>query len=213
MRRGPLYWLGHLSPPLLTRLLGGTRQQLRAQVARARIGGTRRLHLACGGNLMDGWANIDLEGPARVIKLDLTAPLPVGSDTMDRIYSEHFIEHIERSAAERLLAECHRALRPGGVLRISTPDLRFITEQYRSGRLDEWHDVNWHPDSPCRLLNDSMRLWGHHFLYDEAELRAVFARAGFSEVATRGWRQSPHADLAGLECRPWHHELIVEAVK
>lgn len=202
-----------VSPPMITGLARVARQGVRAGIARWRIGGHSRLHLACGTNVMPGWANVDLEGPASVIKLDLTAPLPVPSGALDAVYSEHFIEHIDRPQAQRLLAECHRVLKPGGVLRVSTPDLRTIVQHYLAGRIDAWHDMHWRPETPARMLNESMREWGHRFLYDAEELEAALRAAGFRQVERKAWRASARPELANLECRPDHGELIYEGTK
>jgi len=170
-----------------------------------------RLHLGCGPNVLSGWGNLDVDGGPGSIRYDLTQPLPKTDASVQYIYSEHFIEHIGRDDGERLMRECRRVLVEGGVLRISTPDLRFIVREYEAGRLDEWADMDWHPVSSCRLLNESMRLWGHVFLYDEPELRQLLTEAGFRSVDRVAYRSSAHTALAGLETRPYHGDLIVEA--
>jgi len=63
------------------------------------------------------------------------------------------------------------------------------------------------------MLNESMRLWGHQFLYDVEELTALLREVGFSDVVSVGWRQSRHGALRDLECRPFHNEIILEATK
>lgn len=181
--------------------------------ARERLGRESKLHLGCGDNILEGWANIDLSGPSEVIAHDLTAALPVADGTIGFIYSEHFIEHIPLVDAERLLAECHRILRPGGVLRLSTPDLAKLVSEYTQQRTSEWGDVDWNPATPCRMLNEGMRLWGHAFVYDWPELEALLKRAGFDKIARVRWRESTYPDLTGLECRSFHDELIVEATR
>lgn len=205
--------LAMLFPPVLTRPLGWLWRVLSDQVSRLRIRGHDKLHLACGRNRIPGWANADLEGPPAVIKLDLTRPLPVASDSMACVYSEHFIEHIPHDAAAQLLRECHRVLKPGGVLRVSTPSLAKLIGEYHAGRLDFWADMNWRPASPAALLNEGLSLWGHRFVYDASELEAQLRAAGFSRVEPRGWRESPHPALANLECRPFHGELIYDCTK
>ena len=202
-----------LSPPLLIDAMNLGRGALNDAIARHRVRGDDRLHLACGTNVMPGWANVDLEGPAQVIKLDLTRPLPLPAESMRYVYSEHFIEHIPREAAERLLRECHRVLKPGGVFRVSTPDLAVLVREYSSGRLSYWSDMHWNPDSPCGLLNEGMRLWGHQFVFDAAELERMLRAAGFGAVKAVGWRQSEHDVLRGIECRPFHNELIYDCTK
>lgn len=185
----------------------------RRRVAAARLEREVRLHLGCGSHLLEGWANVDLSGPGPVIELDLTLPLPARSDAFDLVYCEHFIEHITLEQARGLIGECFRVLRKGGVFRVSTPDLQKLVEEYKSGRLDEWHDVHWTPKTPCRLLNEGMRLWGHEFLYDRAELASLLEAAGFGRVVDVGWRESEHVALRGLECRPFHNEIILECTK
>ena len=198
---------GFLLPPIVLRPLTALYRVLQSSIARARIGKLAKLHLACGRNVMQGWANLDIEGPWRVIKHDLTQRLPVASNSMDAVYSEHFIEHIEKRHAEALLRECCR------VLRLSTPDLRRLVDEYLAGRLDYWADMNWKPASPADLLNEGLSLWGHQFVFDTAELEALLKRCGFSRVERRGWRESPHPHVANLECRPFHGELIYDCVK
>lgn len=187
----------------------GTRWR-RTTIARS-LASIDRLHLGCGPNIMPGWGNLDLAGGPGSYRYDLTHSLPKEDLSVRYIYTEHFIEHIEREAGARLLRECRRVLTDDGVLRVSTPDLRFLVREYESGRLDEWADMQWRPASSCRLLNESMRLWGHVFLYDEAELRQMLGEAGFRSVDRVAYRDSRHAPLVGLETRPFHQDLIVEA--
>jgi predicted SAM-dependent methyltransferase len=54
--------------------------------------------------------------------------LPYADGSVDLIYCSHVIEHIEDVHAFRFLREAARVLRPGGVLRISTPDAHFLWE-------------------------------------------------------------------------------------
>jgi predicted SAM-dependent methyltransferase len=171
----------------------------------------RKLHLGCGTNLIPDWLNVDLDAAPGVLALDLTRPLPFDSASADLVFSEHFIEHITREQALRLLAECRRVLKPGGIMRTTTPNLRKLVEEYLAGRLREWADVAWLPETPCRLLNEGLRLWGHQFVYDADELERLMREAGFAQVQQCRWRESAHPELSGLECRPWHQEIIVEA--
>jgi predicted SAM-dependent methyltransferase len=180
---------------------------------RAKWRGQTKLHLGCGGNLITGWGNVDFDGPAHTIRHDLTKSLPIAAGTIDFIYSEHFIEHIRRDQAVALLAECRRVLRSGGVLRLVTPDLDKLIEEYQAGRTTEWADMGWSSPSPCIMLNEGVRNWGHQFLYNRSELEAVLNEAGFSNKEWVAWRMSRHLELQGLECRAFHNELIIEATK
>lgn len=170
-----------------------------------------KVHLGCGTNYLNGWKNVDLDSEVADINLDLRGPLPFADSSVDYIFNEHFIEHITREEGIHFLIECRRVLKPNGVLRVSTPDLRYLITQYLSGKLDEWENVGWVSKSACQLINEGMRWWGHQFLYDEEELKAALLEAGFLKIDKVQHHHSTHTALLNLECRPWHHELIMEA--
>ena len=86
----------------------------------------RKLHIGASDKSLPGWLNTDIERHPGVAYLDCTRPFPFESDTFDYVYSEHFIEHLERDQGVACLREVLRCLKPGGVFRLATPDL----EQY-----------------------------------------------------------------------------------
>jgi predicted SAM-dependent methyltransferase len=173
----------------------------------------KQLHLGCGTNLLPGWVNVDFNALDGVIQHDLTQPFPLASEVIEFIYSEHFIEHITRAQALALLGECRRVLRTDGVIRLSTPNLKKLVDEYLACRISEWTDVDWRPSTPCQMVNEGLRLWGHQFVYDTEELMLLLNEAGFQQVTAVAWRESRYLELKGLECRPFHGEIIVEAVK
>jgi SAM-dependent methyltransferase len=61
---------------------------------------------------------------------DACRPLPHATGSVDAIYTSHMLEHLFREDAETFLRECHRVLRPGGVLRLAVPDLALDVKQY-----------------------------------------------------------------------------------
>jgi predicted SAM-dependent methyltransferase len=52
-------------------------------------------------------------------------------NTFDFIYSEHFFEHLFLEEAFELLKECHRILKPNGIIRIVVPDADLRTYEKR----------------------------------------------------------------------------------
>lgn len=84
----------------------------------------RKLQIGAGDNHLEGWLNADLEPSSdQVICLDATQPFPFPDNVFDYIFSEHMIEHITYKDALFMLKECFRVLRPGGKIRIATPDV------------------------------------------------------------------------------------------
>jgi predicted SAM-dependent methyltransferase len=174
----------------------------------------KKLHLGCGSNYIQGWINVDINPDVKVdIRRDLTENLPFRNGEIDFIFNEHFIEHVPYPHALRFLTECYRVLKPDGVLRISTPDLKYLVSLYTADILKEYSDMNWFPRSRCVMINEGMRSWGHKFLYDLPELNYILREANFSKIKQVAWRQSESKELCMLESRPYHVELIVECVK
>ena len=172
-----------------------------------------KLHLGCGAAVKEGWTNIDIENHPGVVVHDLTKPLNfIASGTVDYIFSEHFIEHITRPQGLALLKECYRMLKPGGVVRVTCPDLDTLIDDYKVEKIDRWRD-GWLPKTPCQMVNEGMRLWGHQFLYNVRELDLIFKQAKFWDIEFCKWRESKHEELKNAEFRHDCGEIFAEATK
>lgn len=145
-------------------------------------------------------------------EMDITAALPVADDTVDWVYAEHLIEHVSLRAGIAWLAEIRRILRPGGLLRLTTPDLRVYAESYVNGdgffakhrRRMNRALTGVAPAMPPRgafMFNQLFYVYGHRWLYDEAELRHALTSAGFAEdtIAVRAYREGARPDVADLD--------------
>jgi len=171
-----------------------------------------RLCLGSGLSPIPEWVNIDLRLGADVV-LDLASGIPAASESVDSIYSEHLIEHFSLEDGMALMRECRRVLRPDGILRIATPDLASLTQDYaHTWREHDW--VSWPEhrwiDTGARMLNQAFRGWGHLYLYDFEDLSARLEAAGFHQVRRCALGESDHAHLRGLETRR-DSGLVVEA--
>jgi len=67
---------------------------------------------------------------------DIRQPLPFPEDTFDSVYALHIIEHLTPEEGGEFVAEVFRVLRPGGIFRLSTPDLEGTVRAYLE-RLEE----------------------------------------------------------------------------
>ena len=110
-----------MTPPVVLQVYHKLKRDVHHLGVEKKLEGQKKIHLACGNNVLDGWANIDLYNKGPVIGYDLTRGLPVRSGTVELIYCEHFLEHLTLQQATELLTECHRVLRPDGVMRVSGP--------------------------------------------------------------------------------------------
>lgn len=178
-----------------------------------------KLNLGCGPHSLAGWLNIDIEFPidpiSTYLKHDLSKGLPFNHHTDERIqfiYSEHFLEHLTKEQAEKLLRDCFRVLLPGGVIRISMPDLMHLMEMYRAGNIN-WTPECWKPKTPCQMVNEGMRLWGHQYLWDLYEITDTLKKIGFTNISRQKHHVSAYRELCRLEVRPDCGDLIVEATR
>jgi predicted SAM-dependent methyltransferase len=175
-----------------------------------------KLHVGCGPIHLPGWINIDNGTCSSAdVKLDVTEGLPYDPGSVDLIYSEHFIEHFKVEQGVALLREFHRVLKPGGVVRTATPDLRFIAKRYFfMWRRQEWltrHGYE-HIQTRAEMVNIGFREWGHQWIYDEEELVRRLKEAGFLRTLRVKLNRSRHVELRNLETRK-DSTLIVEATK
>lgn len=90
-----------------------------------------KLNIGCGDHFHPDWCNLDVrsQNPA-VIEFDVRRGLPFNDDSFDVVYHSHVLEHLTAADGERLMQECRRVLRPGGVLRVVVPDLETIAALY-----------------------------------------------------------------------------------
>lgn len=94
------------------------------------------LSIGAGKFSAPGWTNLDYNFPARTRKrgrIDIECnlmdgKLPLANKSVEKIYSEHCIEHLPLNVAKKILAECYRILVPNGVIRISVPGAELIIE-------------------------------------------------------------------------------------
>ena len=168
-----------------------------------------RLHIGCGLNILPGWLNSDYY-PANkdLLHVDAEKSFPFPDETFDFIFSEHMIEHIPYPSAHHMLLECFRVLKPGGTIRISTPDLNFLIALYgEKSNLQlsyiKWSQekfVPWAPEATDTfVINNFVRDWGHCFVYDEKTLRSAMQNAGFDPVVRCRINESAFPELRGLE--------------
>ncbi|MEM1183437.1 MAG: methyltransferase domain-containing protein [Planctomycetota bacterium] len=90
-----------------------------------------RLHLGCGDRVHSEWVNADINATADgVMDLDVRGGLPFPDESFEAVYHAHLIEHLTPEEGKAFMDECARVLKPGGVLRVTAPDLEGIVTGY-----------------------------------------------------------------------------------
>ena len=170
----------------------------------------RKLQIGAGHNLLPGWLNTTLYPFAQgTVFLDARLPFPIPNAQFDYVFSEHVIEHLEFDEAAHLLDEARRILRPGGRLRIATPDLGQIIALYTQPEAEAQHAyIRWIMDTfrpavgeynPAHVINQSFHGWRHKFIYDRATLMNALNAAGFVDIRRVQPGCSEDEHLRGIE--------------
>lgn len=99
----------------------------------------RLLNVGCGERFHSDWTNIDLESTdPSVLRHDITKGLPFDDLQYDVVYHSHVLEHLDPADGDRLLEDCYRVLKPGGILRIVIPNLEQIATLYLENHRQAW---------------------------------------------------------------------------
>ncbi len=177
-----------------------------------RTADVKKLNLGTGPDYrLEGWLNTDINPcySRAVAYLDATRRFPLADRTFDYVHSEHMIEHLTFPQGLGMLRECFRVLRPGGRIRVATPDLRVYVDLFREDGSDvqdrylKYHVEKFLPDvgvaNACFVINNEFRNWGHQFVYDKETLVHAFEQAGFVDLKDRRTGESDDEVLRGIE--------------
>lgn len=140
--------------------------------------GPIRLNLGCGLVVIPGFVNIDqdpLPHVHYVRAVDDLAPFADGS--VELVYASHCLEHFSHLETGRVLAEWHRVLRPGGMLRVSVPDFDRLVDVYLAA------ERSLHPILGLLMGGQQHRFNFHYTAFNRCSLSALLLRAGFRDVA------------------------------
>ncbi len=187
----------------------------------------RKLQIGTSCNVLPGWFNVDIIPLyAGAHFMDATVRFPFPDACFDYVFSEHMIEHVEYDQAQFMLQECHRVLKPGGRIRIATPDLEVLANLYASEKspaqqryLDQFYAL-WFPTAKKKsvgLVVNQLFDFEHKFLYDEDTLGASLESAGFDQVVRLHPGSSADPVLSGIDAHANDYitfeTFVLEAVR
>lgn len=154
--------------------------------------GPHILNLGGGIVICDRWLTGDVV-PRSDVYMDVTRPLPLPDNSIDAIFSEEVIEHVPLPDGRAMLKECHRVLKPGGRLRLSTPDLGYFARRAQD------------PEVSPQEINDIFYKHEHRHIYSRAELRQCLESAGFFRLRESSYRD-PDSAYGYLDSHPVRHQ-------
>jgi len=139
-----------------------------------------KLHLGCGDQKLAGYINIDLHSDTADEKLDAIDLSKYPDNSVDEILALHLIEHFHFQDGQKALREWFRVLRPGGVLRIETPDLLNLCKHFVAGPEDL--RISLYPHFFAHPWEEGQT---HYFLYTEVQLGWTLQQIGFQKIARK----------------------------
>jgi predicted SAM-dependent methyltransferase len=95
-----------------------------------------KLNLACGRNPLPGWLNTDIDTAftEETVFLDVRKRFPFRNSSFSYVYCDHLIEHLDYEKGVKMVNEIFRVVKPGGRIRVSTPDSNFLVELHAENR-------------------------------------------------------------------------------
>lgn len=221
----PPVWSSGRLPPRLDRYLRlGISHVLRNRpfhIRRKGIAGREYLDIGCGPNTTADVIGLDFQWrPGVDICWDVTRGIPLADDSLKGVFTEHCIEHVPLRGGVEMLRDCYRVLRPGGTVRVVTPDAGLYAQEYtriaaggdgsmpRAGREGFLGII-----TPMMSVNRVFNQFGHRFVYDFETMAAYLTHIGFVDV--RRAEFGVGRDPALLRDTEWRRagSLYVEASK
>ena len=134
-----------------------------------------------------GWSTIDMKKKCDIF-WDLRKGIPFPDESVSKIYSSHFFEHLTFKEGQIFLDECLRVLIPGGTFSVCVPNARIHIEAYLNSGLDT--DLLFKPafnnTTKIDYVNYTAYMDGvHKYMFDEENLVYILKAKGMKNVHLR----------------------------
>jgi SAM-dependent methyltransferase len=141
----------------------------------------------------------------KYIHHNLEYGIPFRDESVDYLYSSHFLEHLFKSDAINLINDAYRVLKKGGVMRLSVPDLDYVISLYHDGKKERALSYFY--------LDDNRSSYSfHRYMYDFDILSEIVSGAGFVNIKKCKFQEGIVPDIKKLDRMP-EQTLFMEASK
>ena len=202
------------------------------------VSSVKKLQIGSGGTILKDWLNTDLIlENEKIVFMDAGERFPIPDETFDYVYSEHLFEHLTFDQQCNYLKESWRILKPGGKMRLATPDFDFLIGLACENPNEvQKNYINWNyhnylcnqskiyydePNTPVYIINNYFKDWGHQLIHNKGSLSNLLLHFNFKEITKFQVLESKDVNFLKLE----HHmnqigisnnileTLILEATK
>lgn len=152
-----------------------------------------KVNVGCYVNMFHhGWTNVDIldltqyaaQNGYKFQKMDCRNGISFDTESVDAIYSSHFLEHLSYEEGLNFLKDCRRAIKPTGIVRLAVPDLEAFTDRLKLPVTCEWWEDLCHIGDVEKMASTAERMWAfifdnHRAAYNAVSLTKAFNKAGF----------------------------------
>jgi len=199
---------------IIKRIRHLAKQKLSKRYIRRLLQEKKEIYLEVGAGKKkgeNGWITVDVSEICDIY-WDLRNGLPFPDESIAKIYSSHFLEHLSFGDGQKFLDECLRVLVPEGSFSICVPNARIYIEAFlNSDTLDEVY-FSWKPaynnTTKIDYINYIAYMNGqHNYMFDEDNLIYILQSKGFKNARLREFE--PNLDLKIRD----FHSIYAEAQK
>lgn len=134
---------------------------------------------------------------------DIRRGLPYVGDSVDYIYCSNVLEHFEKFEALKILKECDRILKKGGIVRFVLPDLTKLIELYADAESFNREFYGYDKDLFFGFWGKIKAYFirGHQWMYDKNSFKKMLIDAGFTKISVKKFRvgKCPDINILDLE--------------
>lgn len=150
------------------------------------------IHAGCGArDFGSDWIHIDRADFPHIKYKDVTNLSQFKDNSVDLVYASHLICYFDREEIKDVLKEWHRVLKPGGTLRLATPDFDQMIRVYNMFQC-ELEDILGPLYGKWSINGESFY---HKTTYGYDSLREVLLSQGFADVKCYDWRKTEHSHI------------------
>ena len=171
------------------------------------------------------WINMDLDPDAKphirdvldkeenYVEHDMTIfPWPFEDNYFNGVLASHILEHFDCHMDVKILNECKRILKPGGIIRISIPAAEMFRRKIIVGD-DDWGGQEAEAKEKGKsFLEFAMFFCEHVQILSYDSIWCFLKMTNFKNIREARYRDSAIQQLTEMENRPWY-SIFAEGTK
>lgn len=152
----------------------------------------------------DGWTTIDVTENCDIF-WDLRNGIPFPDESIKKIYSSHFFEHLSFKEGQLFLDECRRVLAPRGTFSICVPNAKLYIELYLNpDSISKERFLGYKPadnkTTAIDFINYAAYMDGQHkYMFDQENLLHILESKQFNNVRLRSFDPSIDMEARDFE--------------